>query len=86
MKKFTKETLKQARKIAEGEEYIFSFGEESGLMEETWVNYDGKQYTKTESCFQDSETGKELDTYYHYNKNNDLEYLVRNLDGTLEFE
>ena len=55
-------------------------------MEETWVNYDGKQYTKTESCFQDSETGKELDTYYLYNENNDLEYLVRNLDGTLEFE
>ena len=86
MKKFTKETLKQARKIAKGEEYIFSFGEESDLMEETWVNYDGKQYTKTESCFQDSETGKELDTYYLYNENNDLEYLVRNLDGTLEFE
>ena len=85
MKKFTKETLKQARKITEGEEYLFSFGEDSGLMEETWVNYNGKQYAKTESRFQDSETGKELDTYYNYNKNNDLEYLVRNLDGTLEF-
>ena len=71
MKKFTKETLKQARKITEGEEYLFSFG---------------KQYAKTESRFLDSETGKELDTYYHYNKNHDLEYLVRNLDGTLEFE
>ena len=32
MKKFTKETLKQARKITEGEEYLFSFGEDSGLM------------------------------------------------------
>lgn len=86
MKKFTKETLKQARKIAEGEEYIFSFGEDSSWMEEIWVNYDGKQYTKTESCFQDSETGKELDTYYLYNENNNLEYLVKNLDGTLELE
>lgn len=83
MKIFDKSCLEEMAKVEDGVEYIFEYIDCGRVFQDVCINYQGTSYTKTESCFNDIETGKELDTYRYY-ENNNLRYVVRNLDNTLE--
>lgn len=85
MKRFTTKNISKANKVADGEEYIFTFTDCGHTFETINVNYEGRQFMKTESRYSDVKTGAELDTYYC--NDDDFEaYLVKNLDGTFEYD
>lgn len=50
------------------------------------IEFEGNTWFKTDSQFQDAATGKPLTTYYRIDERNNTQYLIRNLDGSLELE
>ena len=82
MKEFTTKNIKTASKVADGEEYIFTFTDCGKRFKQILVNYDGNSYTKTESLYKDPETGKALDTYYGILDGEEA-YVIRKADGKL---
>ena len=85
MKEFTTKNIKAANKVADGEEYIFTFTDCGSRFEITYINYEGGQYMKTESHYSDAATGKALDTYYCQEDDREI-FLIKNLDGTFEYD
>lgn len=85
MKRFTTKNIKESAKVKDGEEYTFIFTDCGHRYENININYEGRQFLKTESMYSDMNTGAALDTYYC--QEDDFEaYLIRNLDGTFEYD
>ena len=82
-----KETIKEAFKLKDGTEFIFEYVAAGVGYQEKAIKMGKDIYYKMESNpYQDAETGKPLDCYCFFDKNNNMRVAVKTLNGTIELK
>lgn len=86
MKIFDRDTINEAAKLPNGEEFIFEYVAAGTGFQDIGINYEGKIYYKTDSSYTDAKTGQALDCYYLYDENDERRVVVRRTDGGFELK
>lgn len=87
MKIFDKESISEAYKLQDGEEFIFEYVAAGVGYQEKAIKMGEDIYYKMDSNpYQDAESGKALDCYCFFDKNENMRVAVRTLSGEIELK
>lgn len=79
---FDKETIREAVKLPDGEEFIFEYVAAGFGYQDIAIKIGDDIFYKIESV--QSENGQALDCYCHFDKEDNMRVAARKLDGTIE--
>lgn len=84
---FDKETIQEAFKLQDGEEFIFEYVAAGvGYQEKAIKVGENIYYEMNRSMYNDSESGQALDCYCFFDKEENMRVAVRRTDGTIEIK
>lgn len=83
---FDRETIKEAKKLPDGEEFIFEYVVAGVGYQDMAIKIGDDIFYKMESVYNDSKSGQALDCYCHFDKEDNMRVAVRNTNGSIEIK
>lgn len=84
---FDKETIQEAFKLKDGEEFMYEYVAAGVGYQEKAIKMGDTIYYKMErSMYNDAESGQALDCYCYFDKEENMRVAARRLDGAIEIK
>lgn len=74
----------EIKKVQDGLFYICEWSDSGKTFQDLCINVNGRQFYKTDSCYNDIKTGAALDCFSAYDEDENYLIAVINLDGSIE--